>query len=265
MSATILPGLSPTNLCLGLLNTEGVVIGADYAIAIDNSSLPPQIFFNKVAITIAGPHTSPPIISSAGLNPSGELLIGTKNTNRIDFGPLVVDNSVIPSQIYVNGKAITIPAPIDGSNYIFNPQSNYPSSAGSDIVWMTSTANSLLNNIIFYHDNIGDGHFFLLKKGGTYRVELWLDIEAVAGYKLSLVPILDNTVLNILTGGYIQAESDILQSVIDQPQVSDNIYKYYIYAKPDTTVKIKLYNDVSNFTLKSTSQLTIYNIGPFIG
>jgi hypothetical protein len=261
----IFPGLSPTNLCLGLLNTEAVVIGADFALAIDNTSLPPQIFFNKVAITVAGPRNSPPIISSAGLNPSRELLIGTKNTNRIDFGPLVVDNSVIPSQIYVNGKAITIWAPSDGSNYIFTPQIDYSSSVGSDIVWTSSATNSPLNNIEFVEDTFGEDHAFVLKDGGTYRVELRLDIEAAAGYKLSLVPISGTTVLNILTGLYIQAESDILQSVIDQPYVSDNIYKYYIYAKPDTAVKIKLYNDVSNFTLKSTSQLMIYNVGPFIG
>jgi hypothetical protein len=262
---SILPGLSPTNLCLGLLNTEGVVIGADYALVLDNTSLPPQVFFNKVAITVAGPHTSPSIISSAGLNPSGGLLIGTKNTNRIDFGPLVVDNSVIPSQIYVNGKAWTLPAPSDSSNYIFTPQVDYPSSVGYDISWMTSSENSPLDKIIFYHDLLGDGHYFLLKEGGTYRVELSLDIEAAAGYKLSLVPTVNNTVLNILTGNYIQAESDILQSVIDQPHVSDNIYKYYIYATPNATVKIKLYNDVSNFILKSTSQLMIYNVGPFTG
>jgi hypothetical protein len=98
-------GLNPVGtLCLGAINTIEVLIGN--AIKIDNTTA--EIYFHdiKVPTTTDGTLSNfdSVITSKAGLNPSGDLRIGI-STSQIDMGLLKIDNTVVPSQIYVHGVA----------------------------------------------------------------------------------------------------------------------------------------------------------------
>ena len=94
---------SAGTLCLGAINTSIVLIGN--AIKIDNTTA--EITIDGEDYSGAGTQTVfPNIISSVGLNPAGTLHIGTSNTSEVIMGPLKIDNTVVPSQIYVDGKAL---------------------------------------------------------------------------------------------------------------------------------------------------------------
>jgi hypothetical protein len=97
-------GLNPAGtLCLGAINTSEIFIGN--AIKIDNTNS--EITIDGEVYSGTGtPTVFPNIISKEGLNPTGILRIGTSNTSEIDMGLLKIDNTVIPSQVYVNGKAL---------------------------------------------------------------------------------------------------------------------------------------------------------------
>ena len=99
-------GLNPTGtLCLGAINTCEILIGN--VIKIDNTTATAEISINGVVYGSTGTQTVfPNIISKKGLNPTGTLHIGTSNTSEVIMGLLKIDNTVVPSQVYVNGKAL---------------------------------------------------------------------------------------------------------------------------------------------------------------
>ena len=97
-------GLNPAGiLCLGAINTSIVLIGN--AIKIDNTTS--EITINGIKVPDASGtqlNFDSVINSKAGLNPSGTLHIGV-STAQIIMGLLKIDNTVIPSQVYINGVA----------------------------------------------------------------------------------------------------------------------------------------------------------------
>jgi hypothetical protein len=99
-------GLNPVGtLCLGAINTSIVLIGN--AIKIDNTTAISEITIDGEAYVSNGsPTVFPNIISSAGLNPTGTLRIGTSNTSEVIMGLLKIDNTVVPPQIYINEIAL---------------------------------------------------------------------------------------------------------------------------------------------------------------
>ena len=99
-------GLNPVGtLCLGAINTSEVLIGN--AIKIDNTTATAEITIDGEVYSGTGTQTVfPNIISSAGLNPTGILRIGTSNTSEVIMGPLKIDNTVVPPQIYINEIAL---------------------------------------------------------------------------------------------------------------------------------------------------------------
>ena len=158
-------GLNPTgSLCFGAINTTEVSIGFDDAITIDNTKTPAEIYFHGVKVpNINGTQTdfTSLIASNEGFNPSEVLNIGTSNTSEITIGPLKIDNTVVPPQIYINEIAYF---PIDKDLHYY---SLFADTSGD--------ANSLPSSLIIINDDgnntitITDNNIINLVEGGIYE------------------------------------------------------------------------------------------------
>ena len=190
-------GLNPAeNLCFGANTTSGVSIGFDDAITIDNTKTPTEIYFHgiKVPDTSGTPINFTSLIASTeGFNPSGFLNIGTSNTSEITIGPLKIDNTVVPSQIYINNRAYS---PIElsvGHEYTLTEDStgdkddladqvSFINVDGNDIVRVIGKLVTLPIPVDFI-DPFGNGpptatHYTMLElvDGGTYEFNMDINV-----------------------------------------------------------------------------------------
>ena len=154
-------GLNPAGtLCVGAINTSEILIGN--AIKIDNTT--EEIYFHdiKVPTTTDGTLSNfdSVITSKAGLNPSGALRVGI-STSQIDMGLLKIDNTVVPSQIYVHDVAYP---PIDKDlHYYF-----LAADASGDVNSLPSTI-VLINGDGNDEITITNNNIINLVEGGIYE------------------------------------------------------------------------------------------------
>ena len=132
-------GLNPAgSLCFGANTTSGVSIGFNDAITIDNTTTPAKITINGTIYNGSGTSTdfTTLILSNAGFNPSGSLNIGTSNTNEITIGPLKIDNTVVPPQIYMNGVSLPPGSlTISGDKFLIHELYDYDGTDGYNPIY----------------------------------------------------------------------------------------------------------------------------------
>jgi hypothetical protein len=170
-------GLNPAGtLCLGTINTSEVLIGN--VIKIDNTNA--EITIDGETYSGAGTQTVfPNIISSAGLNPTGTLRIGTSNTSEVIMGLLKIDNTVVPSQIYINGISVP-PGSLTNTGDKFTLENNVIQDNTNDTLHKTlqfiNLNNSTAVTVGSLPDN-GQNNILILAQQGLYEFNVKFNIK----------------------------------------------------------------------------------------
>ena len=237
-------GINPK--CIGAINTEYIILGnnTEPAIMIDNTINPSQIFFHGIAV--------PPVIgaiintnlATAGLNSPGTMYVGSKNTDTIVLGgnkEIVLDNSIIPPQIYMHGVALPrLINPSDSTSYSIKVSGSGNSTTLPNAVSLV--ANVASQNIIGINSiSPGTNNIFTIVNDGSYEIT---NIDQVFLVAKSESSVFDNE-----TGFYLEVDSPIKQSMSKQ--------KCCIFALKDTKIGFG-----TNSTITLNTHFTIKHIGP---
>lgn len=241
-------GLNPSgSMCVGAVNTNTIILGE--GITIDNTKTPAQIYINDAAYFYIPPpgsvikDFSTDVPSSAGFNPSGTLRIGTGNTEVLDIGPLKIDNTVMPSQIFANGVALAPvekPQDIDTYEYFLTSDATGDQNTlKNNVSFAPATANTVVSLI---NDGSGTNNIFNFAKKGVYEIQFNADVVA-NGFpefetlgNVYLTSMSNGSVYDFLTGTYLVINDTISQSDIAFPTgESSQTITFNMYLTEDNT------------------------------
>lgn len=205
------------------------------------------------------------MIPLGGFNPSGTLHIGTSNTGEVNMGPIKIDNTVVPSQLFI--KNITpIPTinPADTNIYDYYLTSNATGNKDTlqninSFTPSTATANPG-NKVVSLGKSRSE---FLLIYGGGYEIEF--KVEGSPLLSVYLVVKNRQSVLDFKTGLYLEEDSKIPNSnIIFTSAESSKTIKFNIYAKSAKTLIYFGTDSLTDIMLKTGSYIKIKQISYII-